>query len=199
MKKQKKFKIQHVSADQLNDKMLLINLYLTQAIALFIGLIILIFQRRNVISLLALPQDLQFIYWGVGLALIMFGCDLLLSRFINEQSMDDGGINDMLFRMRPIWHIALISFVVAVVEELVFRGAIQHGIGPYWTSILFAVIHIRYLRHWIPTGWVFVSSYGLGYIYIQTGTLWAPILCHFLIDFVSGLVIRFRKDEEANE
>ncbi|MNP75377.1 CAAX amino terminal protease self- immunity [compost metagenome] len=84
--------------------------------------------------------------------------------------------------------------MVAVCEELLFRGAIQHTFGPYWTSILFAVIHVRYLRHWIPTAWVFLSSYGLGYIYIHTGTLWAPILCHFLIDLFSGLVIRYRRE-----
>ncbi|MNW57385.1 CAAX amino terminal protease self- immunity [compost metagenome] len=108
--------------------------------------------------------------------------------------MDDGGINSLLFRNRPIWHIAVISAIVAICEELLFRGAIQNGIGPYWTSILFAAIHVRYLRHWIPTAWVFASSYGLGFIYLQTGTLWAPILCHFLIDLVSGLVIKFRRE-----
>lgn len=107
--------------------------------------------------------------------------------------MDDGGINEMLFRNRPVWHIAIICVIVSVCEELLFRGAIQHGLGPYWTSIIFALIHVRYLRHWIPTGWVFLSSYALGYIYIQAGTLWAPIVCHFLIDFISGLVIKFRR------
>ncbi|GJM68195.1 hypothetical protein HMSSN036_04110 [Paenibacillus macerans] len=131
---------------------------------------------------------------GLGLAAVMFGADFLLSRFISEESMDDGGINTKLFRGRPVWHIAVISAMVAVCEELLFRGAIQHGIGVYWTSILFAAIHVRYLRHWIPTGWVFASSYGLGFIYMQTGTLWAPIVCHFLIDFVSGLVIKFRRE-----
>lgn len=123
----------------------------------------------------------------------MFGVDFLLSRFVKEESLDDGGINEMLFRNRPVWHIAIICVIVSICEELLFRGAIQYGLGPYWTSIIFALIHVRYLRHWIPTGWVFLSSYALGYIYIQAGTLWAPIVCHFLIDFISGLVIKFRR------
>lgn len=188
-----KIKIQRVDPGQLNERLLLINLYITQGLTLFIGIIILLFQKRSALSVLQFPKDVQFLWWGCGLAAVMFGFDFILSRFVKEESLDDGGINEMLFRNRPIWHIAVICVIVSICEELLFRGAIQHGIGPYWTSIIFALIHIRYLRHWIPTGWVFLSSYALGYIYIQTGTLWAPIVCHFLIDFISGLVIKFRR------
>ena len=187
-------KVKRVDPSQLNDRMLLVNLYLTQGLTLFIGLIILFFQKRNPLYVLNWPENVNFLYWGVGLAVIMFGADMILSHFGSEDSMDDGGINELLFRERPVWHIVVIAAIVALCEELLFRGAIQHGIGPYWTSILFAVIHVRYLRHWLPTAWVFASSYGLGFIYIYTGTIWAPILCHFLIDLVSGLVIKFRRD-----
>jgi membrane protease YdiL (CAAX protease family) len=133
------------------------------------------------------------VYWGLGLAAIMLIVDFLLTHIVPEDSMDDGGINELLFGNRSLWHIIVIAAIVAVCEELLFRGAIQHSLGPYWTSILFAVIHVRYLRHWIPTGWVFLSSYGLGYIYIHSGSLWAPILCHFIIDVFSGMVIRYRR------
>lgn len=187
-------KIQKVDPAQIDDRLLLINLYFTQGLALFIGLIILFFQKRNPLAILNFPNDPNFLYWGAGLAAAMFLIDLALSKLIMEEAMDDGGINNKLFRTRPVWHIVLIALVVAVCEELLFRGAIQHGIGPYWTSVLFAAIHIRYLRHWLPTGWVFASSYGLGYIYVQTGTLWAPIVCHFLIDLISGLVIKYRRE-----
>lgn len=195
MKKDKfgKIKIQRVDPGQLNERLLLINLYITQGLTLIIGIIILFFQKRSVISLLQFPENYRFLLWGCGLAATMFGVDFLLSRFVKEESLDDGGINEMLFRNRPVWHIAIICVIVSICEELLFRGAIQHGLGPYWTSIIFALIHVRYLRHWIPTGWVFLSSYALGYIYIQAGTLWAPIVCHFLIDFISGLVIKFRR------
>ncbi|OMF73083.1 CPBP family intramembrane glutamic endopeptidase [Paenibacillus glucanolyticus] len=194
----KKFKIRvkRIEAHQLNDRLLLINLYLTQALTLIVGLIWILFQKRNPFELFVIPKEVEFVYWGLGLAAAMLIVDFVLSRFVSEDSMDDGGINEMLFRNRPVWHIFVIALIVSVCEELLFRGAVQHAFGPYWTSILFALIHVRYLKHWLPTGWVFLSSYGLGYVYIHTGTLWAPILCHFLIDFISGMLIRFRRKEE---
>ncbi|WP_150271002.1 type II CAAX prenyl endopeptidase Rce1 family protein [Paenibacillus tepidiphilus] len=195
----KKFKLGNIKVkkadpQQLTDKLLLLNLYITQGLTLIIGLIWILFQNRNPFEVLKFPHNTNFLYWGLGLAAVMLLVDFILTHIIPEESMDDGGINEMLFKRRPFWHILLIAAVVAVCEELLFRGAIQHSIGPYWTSILFAVIHVRYLRHWIPTGWVFLSSYGLGYIYIHSGTLWAPILCHFFIDLFSGLVIRYRRE-----
>ncbi|HUC92377.1 MAG TPA: type II CAAX endopeptidase family protein [Paenibacillus sp.] len=190
----KNIKIRKVTVDQLNDRMLLINLYATQALTLVIGLIWIFFQRQNPISLWNVPQGMEFVYWGLGLGTAVIAVDLLLSRWIPEEAADDGGVNDRLFRGRPVWHILLISLVVSICEELLFRGAVQRSFGPYWTSIIFAAIHVRYLRHWIPTGLVFSISYGLGWIYEETGTLWAPVLAHFAVDAAMGLIIRFRRE-----
>lgn len=193
--KKLKVKWKRAQIHELNDRLLLYNLYLTQGLTLLVGAIWIIFQKRNVLELFAWPNSLHVLWWGLGLAAAMLLVDLLLSRVMPEDAMDDGGINQMLFQNRPIWHIVCIAAIVSICEELLFRGAIQYSFGPYWTSILFAVIHIRYLRHWIPTGWVFLSSYGLGYIYVHTGSLWAPIICHFVIDLISGLALRFRRYE----
>lgn len=187
-------KIKKVPPQALTERLLLINMYITQGLTLIIGLIWILLQKRNPIHVLNFPESGHFVAWGLGLAAIMLAVDFLLTYVVPEESMDDGGINQLLFGKRPLWHIVLIAAVVSICEELLFRGAVQHSFGPYWTSILFAVIHVRYLRHWIPTGWVFLSSYGLGYIYIHSGSLWAPILCHFFIDLFSGLVIRYRRE-----
>ncbi|XID94231.1 CPBP family intramembrane glutamic endopeptidase [Paenibacillaceae bacterium WGS1546] len=192
----RKIKIRQVSVDELSDRMLLVNLYATQALTLIIGIVWVLFQRRNPLDLFAIPAGYEFALWGAGLAVVVLAVDLAISRFVPEEAADDGGVNEKLFKARPVWHIALISFVVAICEELLFRGAIQHAIGPYWTSIAFAAIHVRYLRHWVPTGLVFSISYGLGWIMEATGTLWAPIVAHFLIDMIMGCIIRFRREEK---
>ncbi|CAM3968637.1 CPBP family intramembrane metalloprotease [Paenibacillus alkaliterrae] len=190
----RKIRIRKVSVDELDDRMLLINLYATQAFTFIIGIIWVLFQHQNIIRLFSIPKELAFLWWGIGLAAAVIAVDLLIARWVPDEANDDGGVNDRIFRSRPVWHIALISFVVAVCEELLFRGAVQQAIGPYWTSIIFAAIHVRYLKHWIPTGLVFSISYGLGWIYIQSGSLWAAIIAHFLIDFIMGLIIRFRRE-----
>lgn len=192
----RKIKIRKVTVDELSDRMLLVNLYFTQLLTIIIGILWLIFQGRNPIGVMAFPSGYQFALWGAGLAAFVLAVDLAISRWIPEEAADDGGVNERMFRARPVWHIAVIALVVSICEELLFRGAIQHAIGPYWTSIVFAAIHVRYLRHWIPTGLVFSISYGMGWIMIQTGTIWAPIVAHFLIDLIMGLIIRFRRDEE---
>lgn len=193
----KNIRFQVRDINELDDRFLLANLYLTQALTLVIGLIVFFFQKNKFWEHLSFGEPQKIIGWGLGFAAAFIAVDLLISRFVPEDVADDGGINEKLFGRRPIWHIALISAVVAICEELLFRGAVQHAFGAYWTSILFAAIHIRYLRHWIMTGLVFGVSYGLGWIYEQSGTLWAPIIAHFAIDFAMGCMIRFRR--EANE
>ncbi|MEB3102792.1 CPBP family intramembrane glutamic endopeptidase [Ferviditalea candida] len=187
-------RLRKVSIEDLNDRLLLINLYATQAITLVIGLIIVYLQKNNDLHLFDLSAGWIIVVWGGLFAGLVLLADVFAGRWVPEEVTDDGGINQMLFENRPLWHIAVISLIVAVCEEILFRGAVQHAIGPYWTSIVFAAVHVRYLKHWIMTGLVFSISYGLGWIYIRTGTLLTPILAHFIIDFVMGSIIRFRRE-----
>jgi len=188
-------RIRKVDPSELDDRTLLANLYLTQGITLLIGISVILFQSQSLVALLKFPERLSAWAWALVLAAAVLAFDWLVARWVSEEVTDDGGINKKLFKLRPLWHIAVISFLVAVCEELLFRGAVQHAFGPYWTSILFAAIHFRYLRHWLMTGMVFLISYGLGKMYVLTGSLWTPIAAHFMIDFVMGCVIRYGKDE----
>lgn len=188
----KRIRLQKADVNTMTDRMLLINLYVTQLLTLLVALGIIWIQQRNPFHLLILPDSYIPWIWGIVFAGIVFAADALISRWVPEEFADDGGINEKLFGKRAVWHIVLISFIVAVCEELLFRGAIQHMIGPYWTSIIFATLHVRYLRHWLMTGLTFSISYGLGWIAVQTGTLWTPIAAHFIIDLVMGLIIRYR-------
>ncbi|TDF99314.1 CPBP family intramembrane glutamic endopeptidase [Paenibacillus piri] len=191
----KQFKLPKVDLDSLDEKMLLMNLYLTQLAVFVIGCVVMLFQKPSLMAMLSMHKGMYIAFWGVAFAAAVLIVDVLVSRWVPPEVMDDGGINEMIFRNRPLWHIALLSLIVAICEEWLFRGAIQASWGPYWTSILFAAIHIRYLQHWLMTGLVFGISYGLGWIYIQTGTLWTPIVAHFVIDFIMGCIIRYRRED----
>lgn len=186
-----KLKVRRVDPAELDDRMLLLNLYVTQALVLIIGVSIVLFQSRSLSNLFQFPSGWTPWAWASALALAVLALDWLVSRYVPSEVTDDGGINKLLFGSRALWQIALLSLMVAICEELLFRGAIQHALGPYWTSILFAAIHVRYLKHWLMTGMVFAISYGLGLLYVHTGTLWSPIAAHFLIDFLMGCLIRY--------
>jgi membrane protease YdiL (CAAX protease family) len=193
----RKLKLKTLDIHEISDRTLLINLYITQILTVVLGIIILFFQKNNILHQMHFSNVGTILLWGIGYAGVFIGTNMILSRFVPEEVSDDGGVNEKLFGKRPVWHIFVISTIVAICEEILFRGAIQHAFGPYWTSILFAAIHIRYLQHWIMTALVFGVSYGLGWIYIQTGSLlWTPIVAHLVIDFVMGCMIRFRKEEE---
>jgi membrane protease YdiL (CAAX protease family) len=190
-----KFKLKTIDIQEISDRTLLLNLYITQLLTVVVGIIILLFQKNNILHQLNFDKPTTFLIWGLGYAALFLMVNMILSRFVPEEVSDDGGVNVKLFGKRPVWHILVISTIVAICEEVLFRGAIQYAFGPYWTSILFAAIHIRYLQHWIMTALVFGVSYGLGWIYIQTGSLWTPIIAHLVIDLVMGCIIRYKKDE----
>ena len=155
--------------------------------------------QKTSFSELFQPFDLKFIMgYGIAFAAIVFIVDVMITRWVPPDVLDDGGLNELLFGKLPLWHIVIIAGIVAVSEELLFRGAIQSMMGAYWTSILFAAIHFRYLKHWLMTGLVFSISYGLGWLMSHTGTLWTPIVAHFVIDFTLACVIRYSDKKEGN-
>lgn len=183
---------------KLSHRTLLLNVYLSQLMIVFIGLVIIFFQKQQLMDLFHFHAlDLLFVY-GIVFAALVLLVDLIAGRWVPKEITDDGGMNEFLFGNLSLAQIIILCFVVAFCEEILFRGAIQSAWGAYWTSIFFAAIHFRYLKHWIMTGLVFSTSYGLGWIFEQTQTLWTPIVAHFLIDFVLACFIRFHVSKEEN-
>jgi membrane protease YdiL (CAAX protease family) len=185
-------KIRKVNIQDIDERILLINLYFTQFLVLILAVLLIWWFQISPIDLFIPYSGVQatMVTYGILYAALVLFVDFLLARWIPKHVTDDGGMNEKIFANRSLWHLAIICMVVSVCEELLFRGAIQNEIGVYWTSILFTVIHIRYLRHWLMTSLVFAISYGLGWIYVETGTIVTPIIAHFIIDFVLGYHLR---------
>lgn len=186
------FRLRKINIRDIDEKLLLINLYFTQGLILLLAVLLIWWNRISLADMFGtIPgTGAAIVTYGILCAALVLLTDFALGRFIPDHVTDDGGINEKIFANRPVWHTAIICFVVSVCEELLFRGAVQHLIGAYWTSVLFAAIHVRYLQHWLMTLLVFGISYALGWIYMQTGTLITPIIAHFTIDFVLGYYLR---------
>ena len=82
-------------------------------------------------------------------------------------------------------NMLMIAVIPAIGEELLFRGLFQRLFGEWFKNIHVAIFLAAFLF-----GAVHLQFYGLlprmmlgvlfGYLYLWTGTLWAPIFAHFL-------------------
>jgi membrane protease YdiL (CAAX protease family) len=199
MKKFKFFKIQKTNLNQLSHRNLLLNAYITQLIIFVISIVLIFLLKYDLINWFQISSGLKVIVWGIGFALLVLCINSFITQRFSHISPDVSESNVRLFKNLTVQHIIIFSFVVAFCEELLFRGVVQSALGIFWTSIIFAGIHLRYLKSALVTGQVFLVSLGLGWIFKHTGSIWTPILAHFMIDFVSGCFIRFKKNEDKHE
>ncbi|QED48467.1 CPBP family intramembrane glutamic endopeptidase [Cytobacillus dafuensis] len=180
---------------ELSDRELLFHLYLTQVILLAISAIlglILFDHISDFLNLFLLHDRNMWLIGGIaGLLVVML--DITLMKFLPHAYYDDGGLNERIFRNRSVIHIAFIAAIVAFCEELLFRGVIQTHFGLVVSSIVFAVVHYRYIFNWFLFLNVIVLSFLIGYIFLITDNLFVTIFMHFIIDFLLGIVIKYRK------
>jgi len=191
---------------QLDSRILIYNLYLTQGILLLIGMVsayfFIIGEERSWADFFALPAQLSHLWLGLGVGVAIIILEVVLHGLLPHDQFDDGGINEKIFRNLGYLHLFFLTFFVAFTEEILFRGVIQEFVGLWWASIVFTVIHVRYLKKWMMVLVVFVISLVFGWIFEIAGSLWPSIIAHFLVDFVLGLFIRlgwFQSEDEENK
>jgi membrane protease YdiL (CAAX protease family) len=82
--------------------------------------------------------------------------------------------------------VVLLALLSSVAEEAFFRGAMQPTLGFVLTSLIFGLLHIGPSKTYLP--WMAMAiamGFALGALYLLTGTLIAPTLCHFLINTIN--------------
>ncbi|MEH7883108.1 CPBP family intramembrane glutamic endopeptidase [Bacillus sp. JJ1609] len=178
----------------LTEKELLFHLVATQIVLLTISAILgmILFDSLNEFENLFIWDDFSILTIGFGAAVFVVTVDVLLMKYLPPSYYDDGGLNERIFKNKTILQIALIAALVATSEEILFRGIIQTNAGLMITSIIFAVVHYRYLFNWFLFLNIILLSFLIGYIYMQTDNLLVTIVMHFFIDFLLGLMIKFR-------
>lgn len=181
--------------NQLSDKELLINFYISQILIFLIAIIIGLFLFEDIWDLFHLfnfNDFLSVLVIGGGSGLLVVIIDLIFMKVLPPSYYDDGGINKRLFTNRGFWQIIFMTLIVAFCEELLFRGVLQTHFGLLTASSIFAIIHIRYLSNLFLFFSIFILSYFIGFIYHWTENLAVPFFMHFIIDSLLGLFIYFR-------
>ncbi|WP_175991170.1 CPBP family intramembrane glutamic endopeptidase [Bacillus sp. Marseille-Q1617] len=185
---------------QLTKKQLTFHLFFTQIVLLTISFLLGIFLFEEWSTFGSQFRWTSSI-WTVGLSLglIVVILDLVLMKYLPSDFYDDGGVNERIFSDRSTGEIALLAIVIAVSEEILFRGVLQFHLGLILSSIIFAVIHFRYWAHWFLIMNIVVLSFLIGVIYELTGNLLVTIMMHFIIDFLLGLYMRFKASQASKE
>ncbi|WP_313888844.1 CPBP family intramembrane glutamic endopeptidase [Peribacillus sp. TH24] len=122
-----------------------------------------------------------------------------MMRVTPSSYQDDGGINERIFSSLSYPMIFVVALVVAISEELLFRGVLQTHLGLLWTSIIFAAVHYRYLFNWFLFLNVLVLSFFIGFLFEWTNNLLVTITAHFLIDFILGVLIRRKQAKRVEQ
>lgn len=101
------------------------------------------------------------------------------AKVLTDKFMKVEGISGLLF------NVFMIAVLPAVGEELLFRGVIQrifttmtknYHWGIWIAAFIFSAIHIQFYG-FIPR---FLLGAMFGYLLVWTGTMWVPILAHFV-------------------
>lgn len=95
-----------------------------------------------------------------------------------------------LFRHATLAELALVSLLAGVGEELLFRGLLQQWLegllGRWWALGLASLVFG--LCHWVSNAYAalaaVIGAY-LGWLFVATGGLLAPVVTHALYDFVA--------------
>ncbi|MDM5298567.1 CPBP family intramembrane metalloprotease [Bacillus pumilus] len=179
---------------KLSDRQVVEQLYFTQVAMLIVSLLLGIFMFDHFTDFTALWQirDVRIVIYGIGGAILVIIIDAIVMKVFPAHMYDDGGLNEKMFKNRSIPHIVWLTLLIAFSEEILFRGIIQQQFGLEIASIVFALLHFRYLSKILLFILVVSISIFLGLLYEWTGNLFVPVMTHFVIDFVFACQIRFK-------
>lgn len=130
---------------------------------------------------------------GVGLLVVLFS-RYASANFRWAQRLD-ADFRELLAPLGPddAFGIALMS---TFAEELLFRGFLQAHLGLVAASLLFGLAHMPRSIHHVP--WT-LAAIGMGFVFgamvDARGTLLAPILCHFTINYFNMHALLWQEQE----
>jgi membrane protease YdiL (CAAX protease family) len=185
---------------RMDERILRFNLVLSQGLLLVIALAGSLWQHGlpGTVNLFFLPQGTQ-IFCVIGVIVLVVGSSIGMEHLLPARWQDDGEISRKIFQGLSVWSTFWLCVFVGLSEEWFFRGVLQPLLGNGWTSLLFAIVHYRYLRKPLLILSVLLTSLLLGWLFSFTGGLLAPIAAHAMIDFLLALYLRWFQPNERSE
>jgi membrane protease YdiL (CAAX protease family) len=177
--------------EQLDVRTLRLNLLLTQGLVVTVAAVSSFWMNgwHGTFTLFSFPgwRDLAF---AVAAACLVAGVSIGMERFLARHWQDDGSVNERMFLGLSLSQTFCLCALIGIGEEWLFRGIVQPLAGNVWTSLLFTLVHFRYLRKPLLLVSVFGTSYLLGGLFDLHGRLLPPITAHIAIDFILAVYVQ---------
>ncbi len=122
---------------------------------------------------------------GAALGLAVVGLTRLATRHYAWARDLHASFRDLLGPL-TLREIIILAAASSIGEELLFRGALMPWLGVWLQALVFALLHVGPGKRFLP--WTLsaaVIGVALGELAIQTGSLGAPIVAHFTINFLN--------------
>lgn len=157
----------------------------------------------------ALPELARAALWGLVATLPLFAGLYLLEKLPLRSLQRVRAVVDQfisqLLRGASVIDLALLSLMAGVGEEVLFRGLVQAGLAHLiggahgvWIALLVASIAFGLAHAITPTYAVLATLIGLylGWLFLATDSLLAPIVTHAVYDF--GALLYFSRRQRGH-
>ncbi|MEE0952200.1 MAG: CPBP family intramembrane glutamic endopeptidase [Paludibacteraceae bacterium] len=121
-------------------------------------------------------------------------CLSSLEQFFRQMEEEAALLTERFMQADDIWmmfiNMGLMAVLPALAEEMSFRGVLQQLLGgrthvAIWlTAVIFSAIHMQFYG-FIPR---MLMGALFGYVFVWTGSLWVPIVMHFVNNGMAVLV-----------
>ncbi|MDZ7703419.1 MAG: CPBP family intramembrane glutamic endopeptidase [Trueperaceae bacterium] len=134
---------------------------------------------------------------AAGLLAGAWGLEHLLPSFRRASRLLERALSRVPLSLPVVVGLALAT---SVSEELLFRGALLAWLGVWPQALLFGLFHPVPLRAWGYQAYTVVAGLVFGYLTVATGSLWAALLAHFVVNVIGlGQVWRTQRDRRQRQ
>ncbi|MCP4417766.1 MAG: CPBP family intramembrane metalloprotease [Chloroflexi bacterium] len=132
-------------------------------------------------------QVLESLGWIVLLIILQTLGGIAWETIDPEQVALVEDLSQQLYVDFSFWHWLALALAAGIGEEILFRGALQPVLGIWFTSILFAIVHVQYGFLTPATLVLFILALIIGFVRQRHNTTVA-ILVHVGYDFALGMI-----------
>lgn len=94
-----------------------------------------------------------------------------------------------LFSRLRTFQIVFLALSSGIAEEIFFRGVMEEKLGLITANFCFALAHFPRFYYFPYALWAGAIGFLMSYLKLKTGSLYAPIICHTVINLFSLTII----------